>query len=217
MCNSVVAKCICCFWRYKFWRLKAKWNWPSHFQVLKLLTYCFIADHFLCSPLQEECVEVVLSNEYAESKVVEVQHLFVTPIKIQTSCHQSSSFFKVLTISILVFQGFYNLFYVFVIPNLLLLIFKFSSRYWKFRCFASSCFFYVAHTLVFIINFQVFFKLLEVSIFCRSYDIFLSFVNHVSLPLWSLSIFKFSKGFGVMLVFIVSYVCLSHLYSSSIF
>ncbi len=41
---------------------------------------------------------------------------------------------------------------MFVIPNLLLLIFKFSSRYWRFRCFASSCFFFiiiVVHTLVF--------------------------------------------------------------------
>ncbi len=191
MCNSGVAKCICCFWRHKFWRLKTKWNWLSHFQVLKILTSCFVTNHFLCSPLQEECIEVVLGNDYAKSKVVEVQHLFVTPIKIQTHCHQSSSFFKVLTISILVFQSFYNIFYVSIIPNLLLLIFKFSSRYWKFCCFASSCFFCVAHTLVFnkpwgfnvlqvlmtffcvfIINFQVFFKLLEVSIFYRSYDFF---------------------------------------------
>jgi hypothetical protein len=166
MCNSGVAKCIC--W---FWRLKTKWNWSSHFQVLKLLTFCFINDHFLCSPLQEQCVEVVLGNEYAKSKVVEVKQLFVTPIKIQTHCHQSSSFFKVLTISILVFWGFYNIFYVFVIPNLLLLMFKFSSRYCRFRSFASSCFFF------FLFEVSMFYKFLWPFFVCSS------------------SIFKFSSNF----------------------
>lgn len=60
----------------------------------------------------------------------------------------------------------------------------------RFQCFTSS---YDLFFCVFIIDFQVFFKLLEVSIFCKSYDLFLSFVTHVSLPFCSLSISIFLK------------------------